>query len=73
MANANPQGEIRPQSVPSLEVLSNTLATVDAVGAMLEHALANPSSITPVWSRAISAQFRMLADAIDDDMEARHV
>ena len=71
MSHDTHQGAPRPQSVPSLETLSNTLATVDAVAAMLEHALANPSTITPLWSRAIAGQFRMLADAIDADMGGR--
>lgn len=65
MANATPQGAICPQSVPSLETLSNVLATVDAVAALLEHALQHPSSITPVWARGLSAQFKNLAGQID--------
>lgn len=65
MANATHQGAPRPQSVPSLETLSNVLATVDAVAALLEHALSHPASITPVWARGLSATFKNLAAQID--------
>lgn len=65
MSQDNTPGEIRPQSVPSLEILSNTLATVDSVAALLEHALQHPATITPVWSRGLAAQFRNLADQME--------
>ena len=65
MSQDNTPGEIRPQSVPSLETISNVLATVDAVAALLETALTSPSTITPVWSRGMSATFKNLAAQID--------
>lgn len=65
MSHDTHQGEIRPQSIPSLETISNVLATVDAVAALLETALTNPSTITPVWSRGLSATFKNLAAQID--------
>ena len=65
MSQDNTPGDPRPQSLPSLETISNVLATVDAVAALLETALTNPSTITPVWSRGMSATFKNLAAQID--------
>ena len=78
MSHDTHQGDPRPQSVPSLETISNALATVDAVAALLEHALTNPSTITPVWSRGLSATLKNLAcqidganlEGLDEEMEA---
>lgn len=73
MSQDTNQGEIRPNSLPSLDTISNVLATVDAVAALLETALTNPSTITPVWSRGLAAQFRNLAAQIEGvDLEGRH-
>ncbi len=64
-ANTPPQGKSSPQSLPSLETLSNVLSTVNAVAAQLEHALQHPASITPVRARGLSATFKNLAGQID--------
>lgn len=65
MSHDTHQGEIRPNSLPSLETISNVLATVDSVAALLEHALSHSATVTPEWSRGLAAQFRALAEQIE--------
>ena len=66
MANANPQGEIRPNlTTPDLFFLNRALISADAVASLIENAIRRPEAVTPERLVILAEGLSSAADTLD--------